>query len=75
MFSIPQEMLPTLCYYDVDRGEECCEGLGSYYNEEEAQFVVFLIQVLLSSGIEPCALGVITLYKSQMSRISDLLTG
>ncbi|XP_060575626.1 protein ZGRF1-like [Ruditapes philippinarum] len=69
------EILPTICYYDVERGVECCEAAGSYYNEREAQFVVFLLQVLLSSGIEPSAIGVITLYKSQMARISDLLTG
>lgn len=72
---ISQEILPTICYYDVERGEECCEGVGSYYNEREAQFVVFLLQVLLTSGIEPSAVGVITLYRSQMARISDLLTG
>ncbi|KAL4240490.1 Protein zgrf1 [Mactra antiquata] len=69
------DILPTVCCYDVDTGQECCESFGSYYNEHEAQFVVFLLKVLLSTGIESSNVGVITLYKSQMSRISDLLSG
>ena len=59
--------------YDVDRGQECCEMAGSYYNEQEAQFVVFLIQFLMSCDTEPSSIGVITLYRSQMARITDLL--
>lgn len=70
-----QDFLPTVCCYDVHSGQECCESFGSYYNECEAQFVVFLLKVLLTVGIEPTSVGVITLYKSQMARISDLLTG
>ena len=46
---------------------------GSYYNEQEAQFVVFLIQFLMSHDVEPQSVGVITLYRSQMARITDLL--
>ena len=49
------------------------DRVGSFYNEREAEFVVFMIEVLLSMGVEPKDMGVITLYKSQMHKISQLL--
>ncbi|XP_031561752.1 protein ZGRF1-like isoform X2 [Actinia tenebrosa] len=64
---------PTLCFYDVSRGQEKCGRDGSYYNEQEAEFVVFLVGCLLESGLEPEQLGVITLYKSQLVTISSHL--
>lgn len=64
---------PTLCFYDVSCGKDCSDSAGSYYNQEEADFVVFLIQVLICSGVEPCNIGVITLYKSQMYKIIAIL--
>ena len=39
----------------------------SFYNEHEAQFVVFLIQFTLSCDIEPSSVGVITLYRLSLS--------
>ncbi|XP_027046815.1 protein ZGRF1-like [Pocillopora damicornis] len=68
------EVVPTLCFYNVARGKEKCGRDGSYYNDEEAKFVVFLIERLLESGVEPAQIGVITLYKSQLNTISNHLT-
>ncbi|WAQ97409.1 ZGRF1-like protein, partial [Mya arenaria] len=67
------EVLPTLCYYDVSRGSECCEGAGSFYNEAESQYVAFLLQLILGAGLEPGQVGVITLYRAQVARITDIL--
>jgi len=68
-----QDQLPTLCFYDVSRGSEGCDGVGSFYNDLEAQFVVFLVQMVLESGLEPARVGVITLYRAQVARINDML--
>lgn len=68
------DLVPTLCFYNVGKGKEKCGRDGSYYNEEEAKFVVFLIECLLESGVEPAQIGVITLYKSQLQTISNSLT-
>ncbi|KAL9961786.1 hypothetical protein ACROYT_G030806 [Oculina patagonica] len=68
------DLVPTLCFYNVAKGKEKCGRDGSYYNEEEAKFVVFLIECLLESGVEPAQMGVITLYKSQLHTISNNLT-
>ncbi|KAJ7369746.1 Protein zgrf1 [Desmophyllum pertusum] len=68
------DVVPTLCFYNVAKGKEKCGRDGSYYNEEEAKFVVFLIECLLESGVEPAQIGVITLYKSQLHTISNNLT-
>ncbi|MGH0150935.1 UNVERIFIED_CONTAM: hypothetical protein FKN15_060731 [Acipenser sinensis] len=46
---------------------------GSFYNIEEAVFTLKLIQSLIASGIEGSMIGVITLYKSQMDKLSNLL--
>ncbi|XP_020622992.1 uncharacterized protein LOC110060547 [Orbicella faveolata] len=40
----------------------------------QAKFVVFLIECLLESGVDPAQIGVITLYKSQLQTISTNLT-
>ncbi|NXR21961.1 ZGRF1 protein, partial [Cinclus mexicanus] len=68
------EWLPTLCFYSV-HGMEQMERDNSFYNMAEAHFTVKLIQSLIASGIEGAAIGVITLYKSQMYKIQNLLTG
>ncbi|XP_022807075.1 protein ZGRF1-like [Stylophora pistillata] len=67
------DIVPTLCFYNVARGKEKCGRDGSYYNDEEAKFVVFLIECLLESWVEPAQIGVITLYKSQLNSISNHL--
>ncbi|KAM6071977.1 5'-3' DNA helicase ZGRF1 isoform 2-T2 [Theristicus caerulescens] len=67
------EWLPTLCFYSVN-GVEQVERDNSFYNMAEVHFTVKLIQSLIASGIEGSAIGVITLYKSQMCKIQNLLT-
>ncbi|XP_018106898.1 protein ZGRF1 isoform X2 [Xenopus laevis] len=66
------DWLPTLCFYNVN-GTEQVEGNNSFYNMEEANFTVKLIQSLIASGIEGSMIGVITLYKSQMYKIFNSL--
>ncbi|KAF4802746.1 protein ZGRF1 isoform X4 [Turdus rufiventris] len=68
------EWLPTLCFYSI-HGMEQIERDNSFYNMAEAHFTVKLIQSLIASGIEGAAIGVITLYKSQMYKIQNLLSG
>ncbi|NWI11258.1 ZGRF1 protein, partial [Crypturellus soui] len=67
------DWLPTLCFYSVN-GVEQIERDNSFYNMAEAHFTVKLIQSLIASGIEGSAVGVITLYKSQMCKIQNLLS-
>ncbi|XP_048365207.1 protein ZGRF1 isoform X4 [Sphaerodactylus townsendi] len=66
------DWLPTLCFYNVN-GSEQMERDNSFYNLAESFFSVKLIQSLIASGIAGSVIGVITLYKSQMSKISSLL--
>ncbi|XP_054846196.1 protein ZGRF1 [Eublepharis macularius] len=66
------DWLPTLCFYSVN-GSEQMEKDNSFYNMAESFFTVKLIQSLIASGIEGSMIGVITLYKSQMSKICNLL--
>ncbi|NXH16506.1 ZGRF1 protein, partial [Bucco capensis] len=73
------DWLPTLCFYNVN-GVEQIERDNSFYNMAEVHFTVKLIQSLIASGIEGSAIGVITLYKSQMSvfislQIQNVLRG
>ncbi|XP_074607425.1 uncharacterized protein LOC141860282 isoform X2 [Acropora palmata] len=68
------DLVPTLCFYNVAKGKEACGSDGSYYNEAEANFVVFLIECLLHYGVLPAQIGVITLYKSQLHTIANNLT-
>ncbi|NXD69120.1 ZGRF1 protein, partial [Eolophus roseicapillus] len=68
------DWLPTLCFYNVN-GVEQIERDNSFYNMPEAHFTVKLTQALIASGIEGSAVGVITLYKSQMCKIQNLLCG
>ncbi|XP_074677586.1 5'-3' DNA helicase ZGRF1 [Strix aluco] len=68
------DWLPTLCFYSVN-GVEQIERDNSFYNMAEVHFTVKLIQCLVASGIEASAIGVITLYKSQMCKIQNLLSG
>ncbi|NXQ89296.1 ZGRF1 protein, partial [Nyctibius grandis] len=67
------EWLPTLCFYSVN-GVEQIERDNSFYNMAEVHFTVKLIQSLIASGMEGSAIGVITLYKSQMCKIRNLLS-
>ncbi|KAJ7327032.1 hypothetical protein JRQ81_016791 [Phrynocephalus forsythii] len=66
------EWLPTLCFYNVN-GLEQMERDNSFHNMAEASFSVKLIETLIASGAEGSMIGVITLYKSQMSKICNLL--
>ncbi|KAM6400741.1 5'-3' DNA helicase ZGRF1 [Pluvialis apricaria] len=68
------DWLPTLCFYSVNGGEQM-ERDTSFYNVAEVHFTVKLIQALIASGIEGSAIGVITLYKSQMCKIQNSLSG
>ncbi|NXX11947.1 ZGRF1 protein, partial [Podargus strigoides] len=67
------DWLPTLCFYSVN-GVEQMERDNSFYNMAEVHFTVKLIQSLIASGIEGSAIGVITLYKSQMCKIQNVLS-
>ncbi|XP_053108908.1 protein ZGRF1 isoform X2 [Hemicordylus capensis] len=66
------DWLPTLCFYNVN-GLEQVERDNSFHNMAESYFIVKLIQSLIASGLEGSMTGVITLYKSQMSKICNLL--
>ncbi|ETE70751.1 hypothetical protein L345_03439, partial [Ophiophagus hannah] len=65
------DWLPTLCFYNVN-GSEQIEADNSFYNMAESFFIVKLIQSLVASGVDGSMIGVITLYKSQMSKIRNL---
>nr|XP_032625623.1 protein ZGRF1 isoform X2 [Chelonoidis abingdonii] len=67
------DWLPTLCFFNVN-GAEQIERDNSFYNMAEVYFVIKLIQSLIASGIEGSMIGVITLYKSQMYKIYNLLS-
>ncbi|XP_056420937.1 protein ZGRF1 isoform X4 [Hyla sarda] len=67
------DWLPTLCFYNAN-GTEQVEGNNSFYNVEEANFTVKLIQSLIGSGVQGSMIGVITLYKSQMNKICCMLS-
>ncbi|NXN39845.1 ZGRF1 protein, partial [Rhinoptilus africanus] len=68
------DWLPTLCFYSVN-GVEQMERDNSFYNMAEVHFTVKLLQALIASGMEGSAIAVITLYKSQMCKIQNLLSG
>ena len=58
-----QEVVPTLCFYNVARGKEKCGRDGSYYNDEEVQescFIIFHFAaiVMCVSLLSPCSLNV-----------------
>ncbi|XP_063166023.1 5'-3' DNA helicase ZGRF1 isoform X1 [Candoia aspera] len=65
------DWLPTLCFYNVN-GSEQIETDNSFHNMAESLFIVKLIQSLIASGVDGSMIGVITLYKSQMSKIRNL---
>ncbi|XP_036138187.1 protein ZGRF1 [Molossus molossus] len=67
------EWLPTLCFYDV-QGHEQMDGGNSFHNEAEAAFTLMLIQSLVAGGVEASAIGVVTLYKSQLRKLCHLLS-
>ncbi|XP_042325631.1 protein ZGRF1 [Sceloporus undulatus] len=66
------DWLPTLCFYNVN-GLEQMERDNSFHNMAESFFIVKLIQSMIASGVDGSMIGVITLYKSQMSKICNLL--
>ncbi|KAM8764493.1 5'-3' DNA helicase ZGRF1-like [Rhynchonycteris naso] len=66
------DWLPTLCFYNV-QGQEQMEGGNSFHNVAEATFVLTLVQSLVACGIAGSAVGVVTLYKSQMCQLYHLL--
>ena len=47
---------------------------GSYFNEQEAGVVAELVNILLAAGLEASEVGVITLYKAQMYKVTQLLS-
>ncbi|XP_056212153.1 protein ZGRF1 isoform X9 [Falco biarmicus] len=67
------DWLPTLCFYNVN-GVEQIERDNSFYNMAEVHFAVKLIQALVASGIKGSAIGLITLYKSQMCKTQNLVS-
>ncbi|XP_063776216.1 5'-3' DNA helicase ZGRF1 isoform X2 [Pseudophryne corroboree] len=67
------DWLPTICFYNAN-GTEQVQGNNSFHNVEEANFTVKLIQSLIASGMQGSMIGVITLYKSQMNKISCMLS-
>ncbi|PIK41811.1 hypothetical protein BSL78_21324 [Apostichopus japonicus] len=67
------EGFPTLSFYNVADGRECRTTGGSFLNDKEAVFLVTMLEMLMVSGVEPSQVGVITLYKAQVSHISTLL--
>ena len=52
-----QEVVPTLCFYNVARGKEKCGRDGSYYNDEEVQescFIIFYFaEIVMCFSFEP----------------------
>lgn len=64
--------LPPVCFFAV-RGTEERSGGGSFCNPAEAAFAVKLIKSLLDADLQPSQIGVITLYRSQATMISELL--
>lgn len=54
-------------------GTEASDHGGSFYNKKEAEFVGCLINRLLQDGIDSNNIGVVTLYKSQQSKIAEVL--
>ncbi|KAJ8023137.1 Protein ZGRF1 [Holothuria leucospilota] len=67
------EGFPTLCFFNVANGKECCTTGGSYLNDKEGAFVVTMIEMLVGSGVEASQIGVITLYKAQVAHVTVLL--
>ena len=66
------DWLPTLSFIDVN-GHEQSELENSYCNISEAHFVVRLLELIFKTGIDPCQIGVITQYKSQVAKITSFL--
>ncbi len=55
-------------------GQEVVSSGGSYFNEQEASVVAELVNILLAAGLEASEVGVITLYKAQMYKVTQLLS-
>ena len=75
MYSCLQRFLPPLCFLDVPNGQEKIGAGGSFLNDNEAQIVADLIDILICSGLEASNIGVITLYKAQMYKVIQLIQG
>ena len=68
-----QSSFPPLCFLDVPNGQEKVGPGGSFLNDQEAQVVANLIDILINNGIEATEIGVITLYKAQMYKVLQLI--
>ncbi|XP_013401773.1 protein ZGRF1-like [Lingula anatina] len=64
---------PPLCFIDVSKGQEARDRLDSIYNKEEEAFVASLLKKLLSEGLKPAQIGVITPFRSQVAKIKKIL--
>ena len=68
------EFLPPVSFVDIANGVETTATDGSLYNVKEVDYCVKLVNKLLSEGLEPSQIGVITQYKAQVLRIVNKLT-
>ena len=56
------------CWLEMSRKEGCNEGGGNMVNESEARLTRTVVQGLLACGLDPASIGVISPYRSQVSR-------
>ena len=63
----------VVVFLDVEGKESQNRGSTSYFNEEEAKVVKRVVKLLLSVGIKPQDLGVISPYEEQVNLLSDEL--
>ena len=67
------EFLLPVSFVDIADGVETTASDGSLYNSKEVDYCVKLVNKLLSEGLEPSQIGVITQYKAQVSCIVNKL--
>jgi superfamily I DNA and/or RNA helicase len=66
--------LPPVVLCHAEKGREEADRFGSFFNEQEAQTVATLAEILvLGHEVDAQEIGVIALYKAQVSRISAIL--
>ena len=68
------EWLPPVSFVDINDGVEMTASDGSLCNEKEVAYCVKLVNKLLSEGLEPTQIGIITQYKAQVLRITAKLS-
>ncbi|KAJ1480287.1 AAA domain-containing protein [Baffinella frigidus] len=66
---------PPLMFLDSSGGRESIQANGSIVNQEEARFITYLVTGLIRGGVDPNEIGVICLYRAQVSQIKDGLSG